>query len=320
MNLSVYRKAAERFFREHHDYICVEGHMTSTASVYLPIAKKAGVPVTIAHARSAGIDRGIKGLATRILRAPLPHRADILTACSGLAGEAVYGKRVMASGKVKRIPNAIDLPKYAFDPGKRVTIRAKYGLPENVTVIGHVGRFDAVKNQGFLIDCLAAAAKGKTALLFIGSGALEEEIRRKAADAGLADRVCFAGRMGPDETAAMYSAMDVFALPSTFEGLPGVAVEAQAAGLPCLISDHVTDEICLTEDVELLPIGEGNSRRWAKAFDAVAAERMRHTDAENFAARRRATEENAAMLTKKGYNVGKSAEELERWYLNLGKQ
>ena len=95
-NILAYRRALCRFFGEHSEFAAVHGHMTSTASIYLPIAKRAGVPVTIAHARSAGVNRGIRGLATRVIRYPLKYRADYCFTCSAEAGEAVYGRQWVA--------------------------------------------------------------------------------------------------------------------------------------------------------------------------------------------------------------------------------
>ena len=98
-NILTYRKALRAFFKEHHAFRAVHGHMTSTAAVYLPIAKKCGIPVTIAHARSAGVDKGMKGIVTRLLRIPLRKKCDYMFACSGLAAEAVFGKKNALAGK-----------------------------------------------------------------------------------------------------------------------------------------------------------------------------------------------------------------------------
>ena len=106
-NLLRYRKAAGAFFAGHHEFAAVEGHMTSMASVYLPLAKAAGVPLTIAHARSAGVDPGLRGLATRWLRRPLPKRCDCMLACSRPAGISVFGEKACREGRVQFMPNAV---------------------------------------------------------------------------------------------------------------------------------------------------------------------------------------------------------------------
>ena len=139
-NLFSYKRALRRFFAEHHEFRTVHGHMTSTASVYLPIAKKAGVPITIAHSRSAGVSGGLKGIATKWLRRSLKHRADYCLACSKEAGEAVFGKKWVEQGKVEVIPNAIDASKYVFDEEKRRKMREDLEIQDKF-VIGHVGSF-----------------------------------------------------------------------------------------------------------------------------------------------------------------------------------
>ena len=179
-NILAYRRALCRFFGEHSEFVAVHGHMTSTASIYLPIAKRAGVPVTIAHARSAGVNRGIRGLATRVIRYPLKYRADYCFTCSAEAGEAVYGRQWVAGGHVWTIPNAIDAQRFAYDAAVRGEVRAELGLADRF-VVGHVGRFGFMKNHGYLIDIFAELCRMRddAALVLIGKGELEEEIRAK---------------------------------------------------------------------------------------------------------------------------------------------
>ena len=275
-NFIAYRKAVKAFFTAHHDWVLVEGHMTSMASVYLPIAKAAGVPHTAAHVRSAGVDPGIRGAVTRLFRHSLPRRADELYTCSRLAGEAVYGNRVMASGRVRLIPNAIDTGAYRYDAEARRAERAALGLPEDALVLGHVGRFDPMKNQTFLVDCLAGLPE-QFRLLFVGDGALRQKVAEQAAAMGLAGRVIFAGRRSPSETRRLYQAMDLFVFPSLYEGLPGTVVEAQAAGLYCLIADTITEEVCLTELVSRMPLRPAQAwRDWimAKAISGGSKEQL----------------------------------------------
>ena len=148
-NIADYKAAIKRLFAEHKDeWKVVQGHMTSTAAIYLPIARKAGVPICIAHARSAGVDNGIKGMATRFFRSPLQRDGitDYNFACSKEAGVAVFGQDMVDRGKVRVIPNAIDLKHFAYDPEKREKIRAELGV-SNALVIGHVGSFRYAKNH-----------------------------------------------------------------------------------------------------------------------------------------------------------------------------
>ena len=246
LNLLSYKRALLRFFQENHAFAAVQGHMTSTAAIYLPIAKKAGIPVTIAHARSAGVDRGLKGMATKIVRAPLKYRADYCFTCSAEAGEAVYGRAWVQQGNVWTIPNAIDTQRFLFDASVRSQVRSELGLSDKF-VLGHVGRFGFMKNHAYLIDIFAELCKLRddAALVLIGKGELERVIREKAEALGLSGKVLFLGNRFDVER--YYQAFDYFVFPSTFEGLPGSVAEAQAAGLQCLVSDRVTREAALTE-------------------------------------------------------------------------
>ena len=324
-NFTAYRKAVRAFFTAHHDWVLVEGHMTSMASVYLPIAKAAGVPHTAAHVRSAGVDPGIRGAVTRLFRHSLPRRADELYTCSRLAGEAVYGNRVMASGRVRLIPNAIDTGAYRYDAEARRAERAALGLPEDALVLGHVGRFDPMKNQTFLVDCLAGLPE-QFRLLFVGDGALRQKVAEQAAAMGLAGRVIFAGRRSPSETRRLYQAMDLFVFPSLYEGLPG------AAGLYCLIADTITEEVCLTELVSRMPLRPEQAwRDWimAKAGERTGQKtaapggsepspveiRSRCSEGSDFDRAERSARA-IQKLKEAGYDVSEEARQMQEWYLS----
>lgn len=260
-NLFSYKRALRHFFAEHHEFRAVHGHMTSTASVYLPIAKKAGVPVTIAHSRSAGVSGGLKGIATKWLRRSLKHRADYCLACSKEAGEAVFGKKWVEQGKVEVIPNAIDASKYVFDEEKRRKMRQDLGIQDKF-VIGHVGSFREPKNHTFLIQVFAKLLERRSdaVLLLLGEGALMEQVKRQTEELGLSDAVRFLGNRS--NVADYYQAMDYLVFPSLYEGLPGTVVEAQTCGLKCLISDTITSEVRITDLVTVFSL-ERSAEEWA---------------------------------------------------------
>ncbi len=245
-NWTAYRKAWKDFFREHPGYLAVHGHMTSTASIYLPIAKAAGVPLAIAHARSAGVDPGPKGWMTRFLRRDLGKKADLCLTCSRLAGEAVFGKPLCEAGRVRTIPNAIDAAAFAFRDTLREQKRRQLQIAPEEFVIGHVGRFGHMKNHAFLLEVFAQIRERipRSRLLLVGTGGLLEETRQRAAGLGVEQAVIFAGSQSA--VAEYYMAMDFFVFPSIFEGLPGSVIEAQASGLRCLVSDSVTPEALIT--------------------------------------------------------------------------
>lgn len=301
-NLPAYRKAWKVFFREHREYQAVHGHMTSTAAIYLPIAKKSGVPITIAHARSAGTDPGLKGKLTRFLRKNLSRKTDYCFACSQLAGEAVFGKTAVEKGIVQIIPNAIEIEKYRYDQQTRKELREKYQI-ENCFVIGHVGRFHYAKNHAFLMDIFAQVVKKQenARLLLVGEGELMEPTREKAKQLGILEKVIFAGSQG--NVSAYYQAMDYMVFPSHFEGLPGTIVEAQAAGLRCLISDTITEEVVVTDLVKVRSIQE-SAEKWAEEIL-----KKQHYDRTR----------DITQLQQHGFNVVEQVRNYERFYTGKSK-
>ena len=297
-NYFSYRRAVRAFFTAHREFRVVQGHMTSTAGIYLPIAKKAGVPVTVAHARNAGVVKGLKGLATKFFRRGLAQKADRCFACSALAGEDVFGKEAMEAGQVKIIHNAIDVSRFTYDEKVRGEMRAQLGLSEHLA-LGHVGRFEYQKNHPYLLDVFAAVCKERAdaALLLLGDGADRPVMEEKCKELGIADKVRFLGNRKDAER--YYQAMDLFLLPSFFEGLPGVLVEAQAAGLKCIVSDTVTREAQSTDLVTYLSI-EGPAEVWAQEILKQADYVRRDTSEE---------------LKTAGFDVRGQAEDYRRFYL-----
>lgn len=297
-NYLAYRRAVRDFFAAHREFRVVQGHMTSTAGIYLPIAKKAGVPVVAAHARNAGVVKGLKGLATRFFRRGLAGKADYCFACSALAGQDVFGGEAMNTGRVKIIHNAIDVERFTYDEKVRQEVRAQLGISDEL-VLGHVGRFEYQKNHPYLLDVFAAVCKERQGarLLLLGEGEDRAAMEEKCRQLNISDRVRFLGNRRDAER--FYQAMDLFLLPSFFEGLPGVLVEAQAAGLRCMVSDTVTREAQATDLVTYLSIGEPPVR-WA-------AEIIKQADYE----RRNTAQE----LRTAGFDVRTQAQGYRRFYL-----
>lgn len=261
-NYFSYRKAFQRFFQEHREFKMVQGHITSSAAIYLPLAKKAGISVTIAHARSAGVDKGLKGMLTRWMRRDLAKKTDYMFTCSKLAGISVFGEKAVKEEKTIFIPNAIDCRAFAYNPEKRNALRRELGLTQKY-VIGHVGRFHYAKNHEYLLRIFAALCRESDtyALLLLGEGAGMENERALAGELGISKQVYFLGNHS--NVYDYYQAMDYFVYPSRFEGLPGTVIEAQSAGLRCVISDSICDEVVVTELVHRMSIEE-DPEKWAE--------------------------------------------------------
>lgn len=299
-NYFSYCKAWKQFISEHPEIRIVHGHMTSTASIYLPIAHKKGV-FTIAHSRNAGVDKGIKGKLTKVLRRNLKEKCDRCFACSKLAGEAVFGKEAMEHGNVTIIPNAIDAARFTFDPEVRKQKREELHIQPQEFLIGEVGRFDPQKNQKYAVEILAECRKKNfpAKLILIGEGPLMEDVRQQVEELQLQEYVIFTGLQ--KNVMPFYQAMDFFLLPSFYEGLPGVAVEAQASGLRGILSDAITTETAMTTLMEFRSVQEP-AKVWA---DRIAA--CGHYERQNM----------LKQMQETGFDVKNLAKRLQDFYLRV---
>ena len=253
--LPQYLKALEDLFRK-NQYRIVHSNVNTLSVFPLYAAKKAGVPVRISHSHSTSNAREWKrNIIKNILRPFSKKYATDYFACSELAGRYLFGNKTFDRGEVKIIHNAIDLDKFKFDPEARKKLRKGLGIKEKTVVIGHVGRFVSQKNHDFLVDVFNEyhTQNPNSKLLLIGTGPLEEKIKAKVEKLNLSDSVLFLGQR--EDTNKLYSVMDVFYLPSLYEGLPVVGVEAQAAGLLCFFSNNITPDICINKSKsKLLPL------------------------------------------------------------------
>ena len=254
-NLVQVRKAWNTFFNEHPEYKILHSHVRSYASIYFPIAKKHGL-VTIIHSHSTSNGSGFTALAKRILQYPLRFQADYFFGCSKIAGEWLFGREIVNSNRYYMIQNAIDCNLYRMDQDIRDRFRNEIHAGNQI-VFGHVGRFHTAKNHEFLLEVFSYIHKrmGESQLVIVGDGDLRKLIENKISELKLQDSVVLVG-MKPNVN-ELLQAMDCFLFPSKWEGLPVTVVEAQAAGLPCFVSDTVTQDVCLSELVTYLSIDQG---------------------------------------------------------------
>ena len=237
-----YHKALYKAFRD-KQYPIVHAHLSTMSMFPLFAAWRAGVPVRICHNHTTAYwGEGLKTLLKYILRPFNKVFATNYFACGETAGRWMYGDRCFDSGRVTVMPNAIDTEKFAFDPEARVCLRNELGIPQDVFVVGHVGRFMYQKNHSFLIDIFAELLKERpdARLLLIGEGELMGQIQEKVRRLGIEKSVICTGAR--QDVNKLYSVMDIFCLPSFYEGMPVVVWEAQANGLPCVFSDKVSKE------------------------------------------------------------------------------
>lgn len=291
-NVLKYLKDLDTFFKKHSEYNVVHGHMVSTAVFYMYYAKKYGVKLRIVHSHNTSTTSGLKGITKAQLAKLSTIFANKYFACGVAAGNYLYGNR-----KFTVINNGIDLNKFKFNANVRNSYRKKWGL-NNKLVIGHIGRFNLQKNHVFLIKIFYKIHKmnPNSVLLLAGKGELESSIKKEVKKYNLENSVKFLGVR--DDTPVLYQVMDVFLLPSLFEGVPVVAMEAQAAGVPVLASSSITKEIKLTPIVKFLNLKD-SSIKWAE--EAINLSRLKRMDY---------TEE----LARKGYDVKKEAVLIGNYY------
>lgn len=263
-----YRKALNEFFAEHQEYNVIHGHMTNTAAIYMPIARKHGVEYRIAHSHQGKAMNGLAGFVTDLMSAPIPKLSTHWFACSEAAAQWIFSQKSIDEGKVTMVKNGIDTARFAYSPQVRREVREELGVGDSF-LIGHVGNFHYPKNQAFLLEVMKEmlVQRPDTRLCLVGFGIDREPVMQKAQEMGLGDRVLFPGVR--KDINRLMQAFDLFVLPSFFEGLPLVSVEAQTAGLPCLFSDAVSAEADITGNVTYLPLSAG-AKGWAQQINAVA--------------------------------------------------
>ena len=299
-NLPKYLKALEKLFKE-NQYRIVHSNINTLSVFPLYAAKKAGVPIRISHSHSTSNPKEWKrNLIKNILRPFSKCYATDYFACSELAGRYLFGNKAFDRGEVKIIHNAIDVDKFKFDEVARKKLRKELGIKDSTVVIGHVGRFVQQKNHAFLVDVFKEYHKKNpdSKLLLIGSGPLEDEIKKKVERLGLKNSVLFLGQR--DDTNKLYSVMDIFCLPSLYEGLGIVGIEAQTAGLSCVFSDEIPDDIKITDSIKFIKLTD-KLKIWSDEVTKIVNSKRPSTKSDKYT---------------KDYNIEKAVTSLEVEYFS----
>ena len=242
-----YQKYMKNLFKEHPEYKIIHCQNEAMGFPALYAAKKAKIPVRIAHSHNTTTRFDLKWPIKIIYKYLLRKVATDFVACSHAAGKYLFGK------DVKIINNAIDIEKFTYNETIREKIRKNMRL-DNKFVIGHVGRFEPQKNHKFLIKMFNEYQKNDedAILLLIGTGSLENKIKELVHKLNIENKVIFTGNIS--NVNEMYQAMDIFVLPSFHEGLPVVGIEAQISGLKCVLSNKITEETKITNNIEFISI------------------------------------------------------------------
>lgn len=294
-----YQKELQKVLRE-GKYKIIHSHINTLSVFPLYAAKKVGIPVRIAHSHSTtNKAEWKKNLMKQVLRPFAKVYATDYMCCSELAGRWLFGDKTYDQGKVYLLNNAIDLGKFSYNERVRTAKRKELNLKDDNLVIGHIGRFVAQKNHTFLIDIFSEIHKknNKAILLLAGQGPLLEEIKVKVKNLKLSDHVKFLGQR--NDANELYQAFDVFLLPSLYEGLPVVGVEAQASGLLCFLSSDMTKETKVLDSTTIMSLSN-TPEEWAKSI---------LNSTKNY--KRTNTKEE---ISNNGFNIKEEAVKLEKKY------
>lgn len=259
----------------HYDAVHIHSGSISVLAYCAMAARDAGIRRRIVHSHCSAIP-SLKHTMVRLIFGNLIKKnATDFLACSMVAGEDKYPRSIVKN-KMILISNGIRINSFRRDDNVREEYRNKLGITDGEYVIGTVGRFSYQKNTAYLVEVLKKVleTEPKTRLLLVGDGELRDEVEQRAADLDVSERIIFTGNV--DNVPDYYQVMDAFLLPSRFEGLPFVAIEAQAAGLPCMISTGVTKDAAVCENARMLSLED--QEEWVKA----ALECIREKPADNY--------------------------------------
>ncbi|MBO1579730.1 glycosyltransferase family 1 protein [Bacillus sp. XF8] len=292
-----YIKSLDTFFASHREYKIVHSHMDKMSGFVLRSAKKVGIPVRIAHSHNTSSEGGIAARAYKWYAGKyiLPSATHLL-ACSNAASQWLFAGE---TDTVTILKNGIEPENFSFSPKIRKQIREELNLTVDNFVVGHVGRFAHQKNHAFLIEVFAQLIKLRrdAVLVLVGDGPLRVNIEQKVEELNLGDHVKFLGIRS--DINHLLQAFDVFAFPSIHEGLPVTLIEAQGAGLSCVISDAITKEVDMGAGLVNFESINTSPEIWAQNILNI---NKRTQDVEGY-------------IKQKGYDISESATWLENFYL-----
>ena len=259
-----YIKALHRLLIEHPEYKIVHSHMNQRNGIALGVAKKSGVKIRISHSHNIkNCQTLLQNVRYYILKTLISRFATHFWACSSMANDCLHPNN--KKNQTWILHNAIEIDSFLYDENTRNYIRGKYGIKQNEVIIGHVGNFSKQKNTSFLIDIIKRMPL-EYKLMLVGDGQERILLERKCKLENLNDRVIFTGIQRASD---MYQAMDIFALPSLFEGLGMVSIEAMTSGLPVVVSTSIPHEIDIVQSVYHLSIGQDNIDQWCDTLLSV---------------------------------------------------
>ena len=304
INWFKYKKMVKKLLAENPEIKVVHSHNGAFSLQAQLAAKQRGIKNRITHVHGTKIDFNLKLPLKLLYKTQLKRVSNNYWGCGTEAIKYYFGEKTILNGNYKVIHNAIDTKKFIFNEEKRFKLRAKYNL-DNKFVIGNVARFMKQKNHTFTLDLFKVILQKEpnAVLMLLGDGELLEPMKQKAKELGIERSIMFMGNV--DNVNEMYQAMDVFLLPSLFEGLPVVGIEAQASGLKCIFSNTITDEVKVTDNVEFLDLNKDSIEKWANKILSYKEYERKNMEKE---------------IINAGYSIKEEAKKLQEIYIKMGEQ
>jgi Glycosyltransferase len=298
-NYGKYFAYMKDFFERHPEYRIVHSHIDAMSAFPLFAAKKAHVPVRIAHSHSSSLNKDIKVFIKIAAKKMLPSVATDFFACGKEAARFLFGNRIFNSNTYTIMNNAIQAADFSYHQAIREQERRNLGISDRF-VVGHVGRFSYPKNHSFLIDIFDQIRKicPDSVLVLVGNGEDETKIRNKVDKLHLDSSVKFLGARS--DVPELLQAFDTFVLPSYYEGLPVVGVEAQAADLPCFFSDTISKEVQILDNCQFISLNS-SPREWAEVI--LSSKSITRCG-------------RVKEFMDAGFNIDQQSEKLQKFYLN----
>lgn len=294
-------KEVEEVFKKNDFYAIWMNACTLTYITPLIMAKKYGVKVRSIHAHSTSITKGmLMGIFHSINKMRISKYANLYLGCTKEASKFLAPKHIVENNEYIVIKNAIELEKYIFSEENRRDIRQEFNIDKQAFVVGNIGHLIDVKNHNFLIDIFLEINKDipNSYLIIVGVGELEDKLKEKVSKLDIEKKVIFAGKR--NDVNILLSAFDVFVMTSKFEGLPLVAVEAQASGLMTFLSDKISEESKLTDSVNFIDLESGEIN-WK---DKIISKSKCYT-----------RRNNIKVLEDKGFSIKKNTKYLKKLLL-----
>lgn len=290
-------------FFQNNKYDIIHSHFNQIDYIVFSVGKHYGIKEFISHSHSTRLShKRWKSVRNYIMCYPARKLSTRWAACSDAAGVAFYGESFLQSPKSMKVNNAVDCKMFQYDSLTRNAMRTRYSILGDIKVLVCIGTFKYEKNQVYILPILREllAKSDNYRLIFVGGGSMLENIKKKVDGMGLSQYVIFTGVVS--NVKDYYQMADVLLMPSLYEGLPMVGIEAQVSGLPCIFSDKITQEVNLNVNSNMYISLEAPVIEWIKGIRFLS----------NLSCRK-----NSENIRNCGYDIDFEAEKLKCKYVKM---